>query len=211
MRTRAIDSVIAKGLSIERLGKYLVGAGSDLDKALALYERNTRLSESFYTPLQSMEICFRNRLHDELSTTYGADWYSNGAAPLDPDALQTIQSAVRDLGKAKKPLSPGAVVAELNFGFWVSLLGPRYDATIWRTALFRAFTENGGRMKRTRVHGRFNAMRRFRNRIAHHEPIFLNDLQARHAEIIEATSWMCPQTAAWALYNSRFPATFAAP
>jgi len=211
LRTAAIDSVIVKGLSIERLGKYLIGAGSDLDKALLLYERNTRLSEAFYTPLQCMEICLRNRLNSALSATYGNTWFNPGSAPLDQDAVMKIADAKAYLGQARKPITPGAVVAELGFGFWIGLLGPRYDATLWRKAIYAAFTENGARMRRDRVHGRFNSLRRFRNRIAHHEPIFLNDLPSRHAEIIEATSWLCPDTAAWARHQSRFDVVFKGP
>jgi hypothetical protein len=115
------------------------------------------------------------------------------------------------LAQSRKAITLGAVVAELSFGFWVSLLGPRYDATLWRASLYRAFRENGARMKRDRVHGRFNALRRFRNRIAHHEPIFLNNLANTHAEIIEATNWMCSDTAAWTLHISRFAIVFAGP
>lgn len=87
---------------------------------------------------------------------------------------------------------------------------PRYDGTLWRSCLFRGFTENGRGMKRDRVHRRFNALRRFRNRIAHHEPIFHRDLPAVHGEVIEGIGWMSEDTSAWALHTSRFPAIFSA-
>ena len=48
-----------------------------------------------------------------------------------------------------------------------------------------------------------NALRRLRNRIAHHEPIFQKDLRLMHDETIEAIRWLCPITAAWADTNSR--------
>jgi hypothetical protein len=209
LRTAEINRSLEKSLSIERLDKYLVASGRNLHKALELYERNNRLSEAFYSPLQSMEICLRNTLHRCLETTYGHDWFQNGKPPLERDALQSIWDAVADLQQAKKMITGGAIVAELHFGFWVGLLAARYDATLWRQSLYVAFRENGARIKRDRVHKRFNALRRFRNRVAHHEPIFLNDLPTRHAEIIEATSWMCAHTAAWALHQSRFSIVFA--
>lgn len=96
----------------------------------------------------------------------------------------------------------GDVVAELKFAFWVSLLGPQYDTTIWRSALYRGFL-NGGGKPRSLVHGRFNALRRFRNRVAHHEPIFSRNLTITHSEIIEAIGWMCADTQAWAAHHSR--------
>jgi len=211
MRNDPVNLALEKTLSSERLAKYLAASGGDLHHALGVYERNTRLSESFYTPLQCMEICFRNQLNTQLVDKYGADWFRPGKVPLETDAVDTIKEVVSGLHQAKTPITTGAVVAELSFGFWVGLLGPRYDATIWRQALYLGFMENGKRMKRDRVHGRFNALRRFRNRIAHHEPIFLNNLANTHSEIIEATSWMCPNTAAWTLHHSRFTAVFAAP
>ncbi len=211
MRNPTINASLEISLSAERLSKYLTASGGNLDAALALYERNTRLSESFYAPLQCMEICLRNCLNLKLQKAYGLDWFQNGKAPLLRDAIESILKAVTDLQQARTPITSGGIVAELSFGFWVALLADRYDATLWRQALHSTFRENGGPMKRKRVHGRFNALRRFRNRIAHHEPIFLNDLQNRHAEIIEATSWLCANTAAWTLHHSRFLVVYTNP
>jgi Abi-like protein len=211
MRNPAINASLQVSLSPERLSKYLTATGGDLNAALALYERNTRLAESFYSPLQSMEICLRNKLAAKLATRYGPNWFQNGVPPLRHDAVQSILDAVTGLQQSRTPITPGGIVAELSFGFWVGLLGPRYDATIWRQSLHSAFRENGAPMRRDRVHGRFNALRRFRNRIAHHEPIFLQNLPDRHAEIIEATSWMCGDTAAWSVFHSRFQIVFAGP
>ncbi|MFO0437906.1 MAG: hypothetical protein ACK5YD_05205, partial [Phenylobacterium sp.] len=61
-----------------------------------------------------------------------------------------------------------------------------------------------------RVHRRLNALRRLRNRIAHHEPIFHRDLETDHAEVIEAIRWMSADTADWAMLTSRFPEVFRA-
>jgi hypothetical protein len=97
-------------------------------------------------------------------------------------------------------------VAELNFGFWVGLLGPSYDATLWRQTLHKGFIASGGGQKRSVVHGRFNALRRFRNRVAHHEPIFHRPLEQLHVEIIQSINWMCRHTSRWAAHHSRFDA-----
>jgi hypothetical protein len=70
-------------------------------------------------------------------------------------------------------------------------------STIWRLALTKAFRENGKGMKRDRIHSRLNALRRFRNRVAHQEPIFARDLKSVHGELIEAIGCLCPDTAAW--------------
>ncbi|WP_208691822.1 hypothetical protein [Pseudomonas oryzihabitans] len=40
-------------------------------------------------------------------------------------------------------------------------------------------------------------VRRFRNRMAHHEPIFERNLAAEYTMMINLITWRCPQTAAW--------------
>lgn len=211
MRTPAIDAALEATISRERLEKYLEDSGGILDAALSLYERNMRIAEAFYTPLQCMEVCFRNSLHSQLSARYGDDWLTNGTPGLAPWAVGKIGDAVRELGEDGDEATPGRVVAKLHFGFWVGTLGPGYDETLWRFALTRAFSDQGRGMKRKRVLGRFNALRRFRNRIAHHEPIFHRNLPQMHAEVIEAIQWMCPETAAWAAHRSRVPEVLANP
>jgi hypothetical protein len=168
---------------------------------LELYEQNMKLSEAFYAPLQCMEICFRNYLHQQMCAAYGEDWFNSSIVPLETDGKRAVGDAY-DALKEKEGIKPSDLVAALRLGFWVSLLGPRYDNSLWRKALFRAFLARGGQ-KRSVVHQRFNALRRFRNRVAHHEPIFQRPLLQLHGEIVEAIEWMSPETADWAGEHSR--------
>jgi hypothetical protein len=126
MRTSEIDKALEKTISVKRLDKYLSVMNSDLDKSLKLYEENMRLAEAFYTPLQCLEVCFRNTLNLRLSATYGADWLTNGRTPLEAGFIKTIGDVVSDLAKGGHSNNPDDVVAELNFGFWVGLIGPSY-------------------------------------------------------------------------------------
>lgn len=200
MRTPAINDALEITISRPRLQKYLAATGGNLDRALRLYEENLRLSESFYTPLQAVEICLRNHIHREFTVQYGVDWYQNGAPGFNLASEKMIGDALAEV--SGNP-DINDVVAELKFAFWVGVLGPHYDATLWRKCLHRAFRSGGGK-PRSIVHHRFNAIRRFRNRIMHHEPIFQKPLQQFHDEIVEAIGWMCRDTAAWAAHHSRF-------
>ncbi|MCC2098564.1 MAG: hypothetical protein KDJ29_16835, partial [Hyphomicrobiales bacterium] len=116
-------------------------SGDDLNVALTLYERNTKLAECLYTPLQSLEICLRNTVDVQMGRIYGLDWLANGSAPLNRYAQDKIQEAI---DKAPRG-GHGDWVAELKFSFWVSLAGPSYDATIWRRSLHACFRSGGGR------------------------------------------------------------------
>ena len=206
MRTAAVNTSLERTLSNDRLTKYLAATASDLNAALTLYERNMRLSESMYIPLQILEVCLRNRINHEMSFIYGANWLNNSMVPLQLNAKQMITEATKACGVNH---SNSDLVAEIKFAFWVSLLGPRYDATIWRSVVQKAFRAKGGK-KRADVHSRLNALRRFRNRVAHHEPIY-STASKMHAECLEAISWMCPDTCAWATHQSRFERVASAP
>lgn len=191
-------------ISKERLSRYRT-ENSDISKAISLYERNTLLAEAFYTSLQGLEICFRNKLHAALQLTYDNDWLLHERVPLAVEGRRHIADAKDVLRSPRRLMTEGAIIAELSLGFWVGLIGPSYDSTLWRKALYRVFSANGRYLRRKDVHGRFNAIRRFRNRVAHHEPIWDQDLLSRHREIIEAIGWMCADTAQWVDRRSRLP------
>lgn len=211
MRTPAINNSLLRTLTPRRLAKYLTANNNNLDQALKLYEENTKLAESFYTPLQGVEVCLRNCIQQQLATTYGADWFQNGAPGFTGVSQSMIAEAFGILVEAGKshPYDPNDVVAELKFAFWVGLLGPHYDATLWRRCVYRAFPN--ARRPRREVHGRLNAIRRFRNRIMHHEPIYQRPLQQLHDEVIETIGWMCADTSTWCDHHSRFQNVLANP
>lgn len=157
------------------------------------------LSEAFYTPLQTLEVCLRNSLDSQLTLKYGANWLLDPTvAPLNDFSRSMINEATK---AADNPPTHGKVIAESKFAFWVGLTAKGYDSSIWRAAAYRAFLKTGG-VKRSIVHGRLNSLRRFRNRIAHHEPIFHKDVASTHNELIEAIFWMCRDTAEWARHHS---------
>ena len=202
MRTPEINRSLEQSISRDRLAKYLSNQDDDLDAALALYEKNIRLSEAFYPPLQCLEVCLRNRIHASMRSKYGAGWLNDRAVPLENTARNMIDAAWDGIKKPEAEITSGDIVAELRFAFWVGILGPSYDATLWRTAVYKCFP-NARSLKRKRVHSRMNVLRRFRNRVAHHEPIFFRPVEQMHNEIIEAIGWMCADTRAWAEHHSR--------
>lgn len=202
MRSGDTNAALRRSISPDRLERYLVKTGDNLDAALDLYERNTLISEAFYTPLQGMEVCLRNRLDIAMTDVFGERWLASGAAPLANHATRWVDQAISETGKPRAEVPHGKVVAELRFAFWVSLLGSAYDSTLWRKALHKAFSSTAPR-RRKAIHGRFNALRRFRNRIAHHEPIFEKSPEQMYHEAIEAVAWLCPETSAWIEQRSR--------
>lgn len=82
------------------------------------------------------------------------------------------------------------IVAELSFGFWVSLTSKTYDRSLWVPYLHRAFPLYRG--PRGRLHYDLQTMRLFRNRIMHHEPIHHRHLEADHQTILRLLGYLSP-------------------
>ena len=209
-----LDALVAS-LSPERLATYMAATGGDREKSMRLYTWNTAVSAAFYGPLQGLEVALRNAMHRALVGIYGEAWYDNPRCGFDGKTLQRIEGTKYDLTRDRYPVDPPHMVAALSFGFWVALLGaggrgPNYDPikrnyemTLWRPCLYRAFP--GVRMKRVDVHRRIDYLRTFRNRIAHHEPVFARHLEADYQSILDVAGWICPQTRDWIVHHSRVP------
>ena len=204
---------LQNSLSPERIATYGAETNGDREKALRLYTWNTAISAAFYGPLQGLEVALRNAMHRQLETMYGPAWYDNPACGFDAGTLNRIDRAKQNLRHGGYAVDPPHLVAELSFGFWVSLLGrggkgrapdigkKNYDMTLWRPALYKAFPDS--RKSRADTHKPLDYLRTFRNRIAHHEPVFNRHLGADYRSLLEVTSWICPQTADWIRHYSR--------
>ena len=110
--------------SSDRMGTYLAAADGDRESAARLYLWNTAVSAAFYGSLQALEVALRNAMQVQLSNPYGEDCYDNAGAGLDRRSLERIADAKRELRRRGYGVRPSRMLAELSFGFWVSLLGP---------------------------------------------------------------------------------------
>ncbi len=167
------------------------------------YVLNTTASEAFYTRLQGIEVALRNALHTEATKLHGEEWYLPSVAVLQHPATEMVQSAHQSLVNDGKAPNPGRMLAELNFGFWVTILGPKYETSLWRPYLRRAFPNRPKGTERKDIQKTLNAIRRLRNRIAHHEPILERNLKSDYLAVIKVLGWICPDTATWVNHHSQ--------
>jgi hypothetical protein len=196
---------LRRTLSADRLQPYQTAVGGDIEQAIHLYEQNTLLSESLYGLLQSLEVTLRNAIHSQLAAGCGqATWYE--VLPLEPEQRTMLRKAKEALQREGKPLDPGRIVAELSFGFWTGLTGPKY-ADLWRNHLVKTFARRP--VQRAEVQTRLNSIRKLRNRVAHHEPILNRPLQKDMNQIFDTLAWMSPVTSRWVRSNSSFAERFA--
>jgi hypothetical protein len=152
----------------------LAFAKGDIAQALRLYMWNTALSEALYGPLQGLEIILRNKIHQRLSAAFGTCWYD---APGFRDT-SCAQATRQD-----------RIVAELSFGSWVGLFGPKYETHLWRPHLRNVFVNSPTPFLRKQAHAALDEIRLLRNRVAHHEPILHLRLAELHWLILDSIGW----------------------
>ena len=191
-------------ITADRLAPYLDAAGGDKEAAVKMYVANAKLSEALYTPLQGVEVALRNAMNAEIVQRVGADWLEQRKVQLFDAQREKVDEAVAKLTQDGKPVANPGLVAELSFGFWVGILGPRYENSLWRLTLRKAFPHRPRGFERKEILGALNSIRRLRNRVMHHERILHRDLVADHALILKVIGWICPHTQAWVEAHSKF-------
>lgn len=199
-----ILKALERSFSTPRLTTYFAETHGNKQKAIELYCWNADISGALFNPLQGLEVTLRNVLHDSLSGKYNDTWYDNPLLLLKQQSKDEIVKAKSKLLRMNMGLTPPSIVAELSFGFWVNLLERDYHNTLWTPLLYKCFQGQPGQ-KRSKIFDKLNHLRKLRNRIAHHEPIFKRHLSADYQSIIDAVRWICPVTANWIDAQSSFP------
>lgn len=191
-------------LSLERFERYLEWSNGDRSRAIELYTLNTKLSESLYLPLQTLEIALRNRIHAVMSHRFSEDWLHSHRVSLTATQMEQVSRALADIRREGKTPTAGRTVAALTFGFWTAMLGSAHE-TLWQQTLHPiAQRENGKGLRRKDLSGPLKPIRDLRNRIAHHEPILQWHLPTHYGRMLQLMGWLSPTAAAWCRQNSRF-------
>lgn len=191
-------------ISAPRFATYLQATGNDRERALSLYEWNLTLSSAFIVPLQVCEVAVRNGVAEAIEKVHGANWpWSNGfLRSLPRPKRSTDYSPDKDLrGVAARQPTTGKVVAELKFAFWEQIFTAGQDSRIW-LAHFRASFPGAPvvtpiPIARAMARNDLGAIRKLRNRIAHHEPIFTRNVADDYNRIHEMIGWRSQTAAAW--------------
>lgn len=200
-------------LSPERFGAYREAADGSEIGGLACYLWNLGLANALQYPLNVLEVGLRNEINRAAVKLIQKDGrqFAHRRIPswLDADPPMLMASEQEKVERAKKILgtdphsqTEGHLIAKLDFGFWVALCRHSYADTtsegprLWPRALDLAFrTRPAGVTTESQIYHRFDPIRLYRNRVAHHEPIWDHDYLKQHAYIIESVSWMSPRMA----------------
>lgn len=198
------DRELTRLLNADRLATYLAACDNVDADAQRLYAWNIEVSAAFWGGFNVLEVALRNVIHHELSALAGQEDWWNAQIGLHQFEQQRVSDALSSAKRAKgQGALPGHVVAELNFGFWTGLLANRYHQRLWVPALHAAFPYLTG--SRRELHRKQESLRKLRNRIAHHEPIFARGLAEDHDRLLEVLGAMSPVAVDWVQQNSRVP------
>jgi len=163
------ESLKLKYISEVRLSSY-----SDFEE----YRQNLLISKDAYIPLSILEIALRNALDTYLTIKIGQDWHTDNTF-LTHMAQKKIKEVNDTLKGRKETDSKEKVIAELNFGFWVSLFQKPYQ-NYFRTKDLRQIFPNMPQKKeifldREEIYKKLDHIRRFRNRVFHYEKVINKD------------------------------------
>lgn len=174
-----METWVIDWLSTERLRRYVIAAGHDDDRALRLYEWNANVNASLLHDFAHFEVGVRN-LYDRglmLSLQPGEDHWLDEIPlrRLFPRPYGGDKRSRNDVDKARERAErsgshhapPGAILAEMMFGFWASLTAQRLHSTVW-PYLAQVLPDQ---TDRTRLHESMTQLNKTRNRVAHHEPV----------------------------------------
>ena len=126
-----------------------------------------------------VEIMLRNAINTHYKQYFNDDnWIINQARPnglLEQEASEIvrIQRTYTNMGVYNND----KMVASFTFGFWTYLF-TRRNYRIGGKTLLQIFPNKAHGLKQTDIYKQLTAIREFRNRIAHHEPICFNATRA---------------------------------
>lgn len=216
---RLSQNAIRRALSPERLRTYERAASpaGNAANAEALYAWNARISAAFLVPLHICEVVMRNAVSEAIARRHGAQWpWAHGFRESLPNPGSGYNLRM-ELQQAASGSSRAAaeVIPSLSLAFWQKMFTQRFDTRLWSHCFDRvlpgAASSGPWHVTRARVHSDLERIRRLRNRIAHHEPIFerdlVGDLDAMHRVVAlrchDMSAWMARHETVTALLGER--------
>lgn len=194
-------------LSHARMSRYLTSTDGNSRKAMTLYRLNLKLSQEFFTVISCFEIALRNKIDNKCLSTIGEDWLKEGAKTngvFDNKYCRLTQNNINDaIRKLGSQYSHNKMVAELGFGFWRYLFAQKQFNATGKSLLgiFPSKPKSSTKIQYNSnyVFNQLAKINKFRNRIAHHEPIcFVYSQQIKDSTfarqhyviLIELFQWM---------------------
>jgi len=167
------QNTLIRSLAPVRLRRFRAATKGDR-AAVRLYLLDSQIASQMHATIRVVEVALREHIHRALTEAFDERWFSSQRQLFDQDLCEKIDKVLLQVGD-RAPA--GAVIAQLMFGSWSSLLGrggPKqdgtsagYPATIWKPALESGFRD----VTRTEARRAAMSLNWARNRISHCEPV----------------------------------------
>lgn len=195
--------LIHRSFSAARMRTFERASGTAQSSPLTLYQWNMHISGAFLLPLHVCEVVIRNAVAEALEHQHGPRWpWQSGFVSSLPGGGATTYNARTELQRAASShCSTSSVVAALRFAFWQHMFTQRFDHALWRPTLHHvlpgAAVAGPIHLVRAGLHADLQRVRLLRNRIAHHEPVFMRDLANDLDTLARVVGMRCPEVQAW--------------
>jgi hypothetical protein len=201
-------SRVWNALSEPRMAPYLTITSSQ-HHALQLYAWNAKTASSAFEMVGHLEVLLRNAIDECLREHFreaerGIPWFFLPLAGGEhvSKALSDVRSRLQEQERSSARHgirqstrdSRHQIVAGMSFGFWSGMLGPKYEE-LWRACIHRAFPHSSG--KRSDVSAALERVRKFRNRLAHHDSMLNVDVPFEVRHILQVARYIDAEAAAW--------------
>ena len=190
-------SEIISVLSTSRIDPYLVEAEDDEGTALKLYVWAAQMSSAAFELIAHLEVALRNvidhRLREHVrEQRNGIPWFFC-SPPVNAEMREAIDATrSRLIGQNKD--ARDQIIANLSFGFWSGMLGTKHEE-LWRQSLRLAFPHSDGKRKTVSI--AVEGVRKFRNRVAHHDSILKVDIPFETGRIFTVAGYIDPDFEQW--------------
>ena len=200
---------IEKSISEERLAAYKADGASN-ETALARYIYNIELSKSLYPIINIFEVTLRNSIDKTLAKFFDVkEW--NDVMLLTETERRMIDEAKTKIVQKNQTYSHSRLVSELTLGFWVALMGKKYNSQKFQFFIIKNILHGcpSEQKSTAAVQKNLNEIRFLRNRIAHHRRILhWTDLGQKHDLILDFIRWMSQEMHKIAVNNDTFEAVY---
>lgn len=155
------------------------------------------MSSAAFEVVAHLEVLLRNAVDRALAghineELRGIPWFLCHPPANDETAASVlaVRERLRPIGRDSRH----QIVAGLSFGFWSGMLGRRYE-DLWRSSLRHAFPGSSGARKQ--VASEVEAIRKFRNRLAHHDSMLNVDIPFEIRRVLQVARFIGDEVADW--------------
>lgn len=197
-----------KYLSRPRHNRYLNATSNNKERAKRLYKANIGLAQATHPILTQFEVVLRNSINHQLSSYFvDTDWIinqkngfmrSNTLRQSNYFLKRSIIKSENKLSRRGIPITSGKIISDQTFGFWIAFFLGHHYSLIGGQPL-HIFAHKPTIEHRASVYAKLDAIRNFRNRVNHCEPICFNgnvidcsEVMAVRAKLYDLVRWIDP-------------------